>query len=232
MSQKVINNNCLFVLDQNFEKVYYRLDPSYHDKVFNHVSGHFYHICSCYVQHSLNIISNDLCIVPNHLEFIHEVSKGYVTAQYENVIATGHLYTIYFGHFLSDFICPILAMPDDIIQKSYILGSAEKRLVDEYLTPLGLREKFINVSDNEWVYTSNLYITANPYPHCSHLGPLYKKLGDKLKNYFNISNLPARRYILSNRKSYMRQIHNFDNLSKAIQDAFPSINTKKLLMSV
>ncbi|EAY14087.1 hypothetical protein TVAG_351350 [Trichomonas vaginalis G3] len=224
ISQKVLNTNSLFVINQKSDNIDYEIEPDHHYQVFNFVSGHFYHLRSSYVQHSLHIISNRKEIVPIEpkiVSFIHRPSNGRIIGSYEHVIATGHLYSYNYGHFIGDFLCPLMAMPDEILQKSYIFGKARLNFVNEFFKCLGFEGKYIEAGDREWIYAENLYVTANPNPHCAHFGPLYKKLGDIIKKSLNIYDVIPNRYIVANRKSHMRVIHNVENLTKALQQSFP-----------
>lgn len=148
---------------------------------------------------------------------------------YSRVIISGYKYCGTYGHFIHDYLCPILMIPRNIIQRSMLLLPSTKYNI-MVKSVLGVTERnFAKGDGSKFSYSKELYLPNTPSPGCSHFSFLAKQLKEKVFNRFNLSNIENTDYVIYNRPSRTsRHIKNFNEIYHFLTANFSRLNWKIL----
>ena len=136
----------------------------------------------------------------SRVSYIRKPEKGAVIGVFENIVAVTHSHIFIFGHFISDVLIPLLIFPKEIISRSYVILEAKGIRHSHYLKYIDISlDQVIFLPRKQWIYTSNLYTPVDPFVHISHYGKLGRTFSQKIRNYFNLSNVIPNKYYLTNR---------------------------------
>ncbi|EAX86608.1 hypothetical protein TVAG_117670 [Trichomonas vaginalis G3] len=190
-------------------------------------SNRIYHLKNCFVSGSTAVIYNWTVIENPNIDpaitFIYEAKPGNIIAEYDTVVATGHFRCNIFGHFIEDALSPLMEIPNDVIKKSKIITHAEQKYIDDFIPRLGLKEQFINLKQDEWVYARELYINFLPRVYMAHVGPCFRKLTKLVREKFGLLNAVPYKYVITNRAHYFRNIANFKEIVRAVKAEYPKV---------
>lgn len=200
---------------------------------YNTMDCYFSIYKNCYVT-GCGVLSNGTHFISpphdNGPELIRPLLEGPIVEHLEYACVFGHWY-MSFGHFICDYLFPLLAAPKDFVEKSLLIICKPIHVnVYEYICALNLQHKAVILRKNEWAFVEHLMIATNPRPHLLHFGPSPQILADKLRKLFNVDQIEPTRYVLVNRKSG-RSFGNYDQIFKAIKKNFPAYNWEKLFDS-
>lgn len=198
-------------------------------KRINDLLCHVYHLTDMYATYSGCFANDKYLIQPKNGGpwEIRMAEDGTVVGAYENVIAVGHSQIKNYAHYFLDALSPLIIFPEEIRQKSFIIGFGIKTLVQETLESLGFENKIIFLEQGEWIYCKNLYVAVDPRPHLSHYGYAFNKLSKQLRKFYKVDTIIPSKYLLVNRESKIRSIYNFDELFAAVKQRFPDKPWKK-----
>ncbi|EAX98640.1 hypothetical protein TVAG_403220 [Trichomonas vaginalis G3] len=205
--------------------------PSYMKTIYdttNNLICHVYHLYDMYVTYS-GCFSDGVHLIQPDNEGPYEIrmtKDGPVIDYYENVIAVGHSQIMNYGHHINDFLSPLMIIPEEIQNKSVIVGYGLKNLVLETLNALGFENKIKFLEEGQWIFAKNLYACARPRPHLSHFGVPQLELSRKLRKFYKVDKIEPTNYYLSNRNTKIRSIYNFNELFEAAKTRFPEIKWK------
>ncbi|EAY16893.1 hypothetical protein TVAG_150440 [Trichomonas vaginalis G3] len=162
-------------------------------------------------------------------DWIRKFRSGPVVYECDKAYVSGHMNSINFGHFMHDFLSPLMLMPKDFLEEGVlIIPEGCRKFGEEYLVAVGVY-KYIYIEKSEWVHAQKLAVAVDPRPHNSHFGLPIQMLIDKLKDCFDIKDIVPTRYVLMNRKkSYDRYIENFDEVVKKVKEQITDINFEVL----
>ena len=155
--------------------------------------------------------------------WIRAAYNGSVVSNYENIIGLGHTQIFQFGHFFMDILIPLLMFPNEVISKSYVALSAVSLKYQSYFKFIDFPvEKAIFLKRGEWTFASNLYMPIKPLDHLGHYGNLSASFAEKLRNYFNVTNIVPDKYYVTNRKvNNTRYINNMNEIFQVLNNTFP-----------
>lgn len=150
-------------------------------------------------------------------------APGPVVAQLDWVFACGHG-GLQFGHFIVDYLTPMMLVPEEIISKCTLILVPYLDFVVDFCIALGIkRDKMIILKSNQWVFAKNLVVHTAPRPHYGHFGPPMQVLKDKIRKFFNLTNIIPTKYVLQNRVN-SRPMLNFKEITDVIKKNYPNIN--------
>ncbi|EAX88850.1 hypothetical protein TVAG_049040 [Trichomonas vaginalis G3] len=136
----------------------------------------------------------------------------------------GHYYLGNYGHFIGDYMTPLMLLPQDYLKDCLVIVNARSRFfAQELLNAVGI-SKFIFVTDYQWVFAKRLAVAIEGRPHYMHFGLPLQWLVDKLIDYYDLQDIVPNRYVISNRpKSRLgfRHIKNMPEIIKAIKLNIP-----------
>ena len=197
--------------------------------VYYNTTADFVILKNMYVSFAGSYTTNDfiyLDVEPNPaLEVIRDHSNGKVIGDYPSVIALGHNSVFIYSHWYYDVLAPLVLIPQEIVDSSYILAFQNKQFALDTLLPLGIKEEnIIFIHQGEWVYASNLIAAINPTPHIGHFNKATLILSQKLRDYYHLEKIIPTFYYFSNRQG-RRMITNLDDIYKAVVNKFPNYKT-------
>ena len=148
--------------------------------------------------------------------------SGLIVAHFHEVILTGHFHSRFnFGHCLTDLIAPILLLPEDVRERSYVIGSPHTSFPNEFLRIIGFKEQqIIILKNNSWFYADRLHAFSKWRPLANINGDMNVIINRVLIEKLNLSHIVPTKYTINNRKG-KRGIKNVDELLKAIQEKHP-----------
>ena len=147
--------------------------------------------------------------------------NGWVIGHYPSVIALGHSSLFCFSHWYYDVLSPLVLIPEEIINNSYIIAYQHRNMVLDTLIPLGIKEeKIIFISKRKWVFANRLIAAINPTPHISHYNKATLILSQKLRSYYQLDKIIPTKYCFSNRKK-TRKISNLEEIFEVTVKTFP-----------
>ncbi|EAY18806.1 hypothetical protein TVAG_268390 [Trichomonas vaginalis G3] len=227
-SFKIPRKDILFVLNDGVDQVNYKLNISNQVHHANSIVATIVHLRDCYVSPSTFVATLDsLMYRPPaawYIKSLFDFYPGKVVGSYDSVIALGHLYVYSFGHFVNDVLAPLILIPKEVRDKSYILCFTSYFLARKFLPAFGLEKRFLKLNRYQWVYANHVYVADNPRTHVSHYGPAFKNLSILFKEKYNLMDVKPDRYILSNRKGKIRRVPNFKEVVKTVKTLFPQYN--------
>ena len=182
-------------------------------------------ICSNYGSFCCENLS--LVIINNNTNgWLMEPMNGSLINHYENIVAETHRMVKIFGHFISDVMIPLMIFPQEIIEKSCFILNYQAKAYQNYFSYIGIPpNRVILLRRREWVFATNLYVTINPLINVAHYGKLSNKFSNRLRNYFNVTNLVPTNYFITNRgPTKSRHISNIDEVAKLLIDIYPERN--------
>ena len=156
------------------------------------------------------------------LNWIRTNSEGDVVGSYNDVIAVGHHASGIFGHMLDDVLIPILMLPQDIIDKSFIAVTYETYKYANLFNVIGIfpeRVHFMNKS--QWIFACNLYTFVDPTLHISHYGLLSNRFSQKMRKYYAVDKIVPTNYVISYRTTN-RNITNLYQVYLEMKMLFPN----------
>ena len=155
------------------------------------------------------------------IKYIREHPNGKVINGFPLVIGFGHSNTHCFGHWFYDVLAPLVLIPQEIIDISYVIAYQKRKMALDTLLPLGIKEdKIIFMNRGQWVFAERLIAAVEPTPHISHFNKATLILSQKLRNYYNFDKIIPTKYCFSNRK-VRRRITNFHEIYRAAVNMFP-----------
>ena len=153
---------------------------------------------------------------------MYDCRTGFICAHFHEVILTGHEHSrSNFGHCLTDLVAPILLLPKDVRERSYVIGSPWANFPNELLSIIGFKdEQIIKLPNNSWFYADRLHAFSQWRPLANINGDMNVMLNKLLIERLNLSHITPTKYTINNRKG-KRGIKNIDELLKAVQEKFP-----------
>ena len=150
--------------------------------------------------------------------------NGDVLGSLYSVIGLGHDHIYIYSHWFYDVLAPLCMFPSEIIDKSIVLTLNTKPWAFQSLEALGVKpENVLGISPGQWYFAENAYVCFQPCTHISHYGSAMKTLSKKLRAYLKLDSIKPSQFTLSNRPSGSRRhITNWNEVVKAIREAFPS----------
>ena len=130
-----------------------------------------------------------------------------------------------YGHVFIDLWGTLLFIPNEIRERSYIIGSTDPEYYNQSLELIGFREEqIISINTDEWIFARKFHTVEYPRAYVNHFGPIYIWIYDKVNAKLNLTNIEPSRYILMNRKQPPRQFENWTEFTSFIQTTYPEIN--------
>ena len=154
--------------------------------------------------------------------WMYEQRDGQICAHFHEVILTGHYHSrSNFGHCITDLIAPILLLPKDVRERSYVIGSHLRSFPNEFLKIIGFKdEQIIYFNETSWFYADRLHAFSKWRPIANINGEINVVLNKLLMEKLNLDHIVPTKYTVNNRKG-KRGIKNINELFTAIQQSFP-----------
>ena len=113
-------------------------------------------------------------------------------------------------------------MPQEIINKSYIMAQFYGQLSKQFLNIIGISDSQIVYHYNQWCFAKNLYVITSDEPFLGHSVYGVPLLAKILTEKFHLDEIKANKHCLMNReKNKERYITNFNDLYKEICKTLP-----------
>ena len=145
---------------------------------------------------------------------------------FDEVIQIAHAHARdHFGHFLSDCLIPMLLLPEEVLQNSYVLGASYPPFINDGFQTIGIPiNHIINADFSEWFYAKKIHTFAGKRPSLSFYGFSCFNFNQLMRKKLKLNEIPATKYFLQNRnQGNFRYIGNFDELFSALKKQIPSI---------
>ena len=143
---------------------------------------------------------------------------------YENIIYLYSEWGNIFAHFIHDSLAELMAFPKELIEKSKIMISFNISIAMQYFKIFNIEKDQILYNENYWYYTSNLYLYLSKEPHNGYNMYSYQKIVKKLRKYFEVNRIIAKRFVFINRLPHnSRYISNFKELFEETKKVIPSV---------
>ena len=158
-------------------------------------------------------------------------TKGNVICHCNHLIDLGHQLAIsHFGHCHHDIFLPLMLIPKDIREKSYIMCISNFSLMKDGFTVIGFdREHIIDVTDDDWVFAHHYHTITRPLPFLTYFGICCVRFREILDLRFNISSIRDTRYVFCNRiPGKSRHISNMHDVYLSAKRVFPEILWEEL----
>ena len=155
-----------------------------------------------------------------------EIQNESIKYIFDDVINIAHAHTRdHYGHFLADCLIPMLLLPEDVLQRSYVLGGSSPPFINDGLLTIGIRnEQIINVTFLEWFYAKRMHTFAGKRPSLSFFGYSCLNFNRIMTKKLNLNSIPPTKYFLQNRKQgNFRHIGNFGELIEDVRQKFSGI---------
>lgn len=224
----IVNDLCYLILEGS-NSTKWNVCVERHYYLLNYNNGSVVHMRNVYVSDTgaISTGKNEIYIKPTgHAagpSFIYKFYPGKVIAYHRKVILVGHLGMDSYGHFINDLLCPLLIVPEAAFKDSVIICRTNP-FIHEYIKYVGFNNDIILLHQSDWIYCSEVYYPGYPRPHNSHLGNIYLKLGQIIRKSLGLENVIPDRYVLSNRITIWRQIHNMDEVLLKTKEKYPEYN--------
>ena len=157
-------------------------------------------------------------------QWIRMFCNGSVVLECDKACVFGHGNMGNFGHFINDYLCPLVLLPNDYLRDCVVVLSHRcGSYAREFLECLDVRQYFF-VGFDEWVFAKRLAVCIEGRPHNMHFGVPVQNLHDKLTNHFKLFNIVPSQYVILNRAHNTdRSLENFDELTDMIKLKFPTV---------
>ena len=155
-----------------------------------------------------------------------DLMNGVLIGHFDHVILTsGKGGRSNFGHCVQDLLSPLIFVPENIKEKSYVIGSIDEfPFVEEGLLALGFQKnQIIKITIDQMFYCKNLYAFNNKRPYVTFAGLSLVLLREKMYKFFDVKEDP-KLYAIVNRKKGMRHILNFNEAFSALNYKYKEIN--------
>ncbi|EAX95693.1 hypothetical protein TVAG_144420 [Trichomonas vaginalis G3] len=184
---------------------------------FLHLKG-VYLAGSCHISDGRRVFSRDPRDILPYKIFIPGETRSFA-GNYDHAICVGHRWSSYYGHFITDYLCPLMCVPREYWAKSKVIVGLEPETkslnhVFDLLTMIGIKNESIHIlGRTEWVFCNNLYTVVDPPSYFSHPATCYVNLSKLLNKNLKLQDVEAKQYVICNRRPPAnRKIANFDEL--------------------
>ena len=155
--------------------------------------------------------------------FFH-LLNGDLRCEINEVILTGHSHARNnYGHCIHDLLAPIVLMPREVRERSYVIGDKTHHFVHDGLLQIGFRkEQILDLGEKEWFYAKKIHVINDWRPLSTLSGDCIKMLMKEISNNLQLDKIDPTNYGLTNRQksSKGRSISNFKELSTEIKKQF------------
>ena len=198
------------------------LEKDLNFQYWNHNSS-FIHLRNIYTTYSGALVSDKFeffHLDPNQ-PWARKHPNGKILNTYDNVISLGNTQLWAFGHWFHDVLAPLTLMPRDVIEISYIICAFDCAVPFETLFAFDVQKwQILILRPGEWVFAKNCYSTLPP-PHNRHFGKMMNTVSQKLRSYYNVTNIIPSNYFITNRKKgEKRYISNMYDVYLSIQNFY------------
>jgi hypothetical protein len=157
----------------------------------------------------------------------YSVIFNYLVCEIDEVILTGHSHAREnYGHCIHDLLAPIVLMPREVRERSYVIGSFEFSFAYIGLQHIGFRkEQILNLRRSSWFYAKKIHVINDWRPISSMSGECITKLMQVVSDNLRLDQIEAKEYGLANRVGGRgRSIGNFHELVNKIREVYPQYN--------
>ncbi|EAX86193.1 hypothetical protein TVAG_418270 [Trichomonas vaginalis G3] len=160
---------------------------------------------------------------------IRAYGDGPVVLDCDKACVFGHTWMYNFGHFIHDYLSPLMIVPSDFLEECVVILSEQTRKFGEdVLKAVGVR-RYIYLTHNEWVHADLLAVAIEGRPHLMHFGVPLQKLVDHLKIYFRTLDIKPTKYVIMNRAlSIRRHINNIKDLITAVRSNIKEVEFEEI----
>ena len=209
------------ITSNNFSSTYVRQFAYFHSAIFRE-RIRFLHIKNAFASSNSMIAKNDGIV---KFWDWHEYGRLWDKTGlgcYDHLIHIPCLWSCIYGHFISDYLVGIVLMPQEIIDKSFVLTQFWGVMSKQFLNIIGFRNSQIVNHYNEWCFAKNLYVITSGDPYLGHSVYGITQLAKVFNEKLHLDEIKADRYYVLNReKNKERWISNFNELFIEINKALP-----------
>ncbi|EAX92573.1 hypothetical protein TVAG_316370 [Trichomonas vaginalis G3] len=122
-----------------------------------------------------------------------------------------------FGHFILDFMCGLMFIPDEVFEEGKVLSPKLNQPMDIVLRWIGIlgygdKIEFKEFADTEQVLCDKLYICTHYIEAFGYANKGLPMMRHKFYDKFNLHNQIPTRFVVINKESHKRRILNMDEL--------------------
>lgn len=177
-----------------------------------------------YINWASGILTNDYWIVPDENDWFlnaRRPSSGVVVAQYDYAIAVGRESNRY-GHWILDYMCPLLLIPFDIIKTYKILNVPDIPIAHEMLDWLEVpkENRIIRKPSNQLIFCEHVYFPYKPLVEANYLGYPVQLIRELVFKHLKLNGIPQTKYVFLQRKA-RRVVLNMDEIVALAKTTFP-----------
>ena len=172
---------------------------------------------------------------PSHLRNLMDLSAGNITVEVDEAILISHWAALHnICHILCDVLTPMMMLPNDLTNNTYIIGNFSYGNIKELFTTIGFRESQLLAfgGDADWFYAKKLHVLTKYRPLMAYSGPPCETLRKKFEDALSLNNIKPFIYSFINRTSRDRMISNFPEIKQEAENMFPHINWEIMKDSV
>ena len=164
-----------------------------------------------------------------------DLSSGNLTGEVDEAILILHYAALHnICHVLCDVLTPMVMLPTDLTNTTYIIGNFSYGNIKEAFTTIGFRESQLLTfsGDSDWFYAKKLHVLTKYRPINAYSGPPCVTLRKKFEEALSLNKIKPFRYAFINRTSKDRMITNFPEIKQEAEKMFPHINWEIMQDSV
>ena len=149
----------------------------------------------------------------------------------DEALITGHNHCRNnFGHIIHDFFLPLMIFPEKILKNVYIISMCNPNIANEFFEAVGVDLNYVIYLPPEcWVSCKTLYTIDRPSPLLNYFGITSKTFHEKCRDHWGLDKINATKFMLSNRRSGMRSISNFNELVEQCKIQLPDYDWEVLI---
>ncbi|EAX94479.1 hypothetical protein TVAG_458100 [Trichomonas vaginalis G3] len=181
---------------------------------------------NAYASHNGEFVVNNYRIRPlwdTAPPFARSGAGGRVVLECDKACVFGHGNTKNFGHFVIDYLSPLMLVPEEFFNDCVVVVSKDtNRFAEDFLRAIGV-QKYISLEYDECVFAKRLCVSIEPRPHYGHFGPPIQMLHQRLSKFYNLYAVKPSKFVLLNRQG-VRRISNIADIHSALKEKYPEYN--------
>ena len=222
----VITGNYFYEMNKHYDFYsmfgFFELESGlWHDSVTKTIAKYFV-LRDCYVNKQGLIVHNHTrCNAQQRIAMI-PFTNGSFEASYPEGIYISTRQRNMFGHLLKDIFGPLLYVPNEVLKTVPFVVTSRLDVTYDLLKAFG-----VNISnvikfkgEENYIHLDKMYTVSMPDAVNWAHGYTLRKLSQRLKESFNISNTKATKYVLMNREAALRNLANFKEFVNVVNHTY------------
>ena len=153
-------------------------------------------------------------------------TSGNVIFSCNEFVSVGNQFTnSNFGHCHNDCLLPLMLIPQDVIEKSFVACPSNFSTLIEGLLLIGFKNgSIIYREENDWIYARKFHTIIKPLPFLTYFGTCCRRYHNLISEKLNLTGIPSSKYVFCNReKGLNRHISNMNEIMNLTKGLYPYI---------